>query len=53
MIIEVHSNAAFALCHGRQSLVLERFATMMTWVARVVTAVEQPIAGTHATDIQK
>jgi len=53
MIVEVHPNPAFALCDGQQSLVPERFATMMTQVAQVAAAVGRPVAGSHPSDIQK
>jgi 3-deoxy-7-phosphoheptulonate synthase len=53
MIVEVHPNPAFALCDGQQSLVPERFATMMTQVVQVAAALGRPVAGIHASGVQE
>jgi 3-deoxy-7-phosphoheptulonate synthase len=43
LIVEVHDNPAFAVCDGQQSLVPERFATMMEQVRRVAAALDRPV----------
>lgn len=44
LIVEVHHNPAYAVCDGQQSLVPERFATLMEQVTRVATALGRTVA---------
>jgi 3-deoxy-7-phosphoheptulonate synthase len=45
LIVEVHDNPAYALCDGQQSLVPERFTTLMAQVRRVAEAVDRSVTG--------